>query len=157
MDNHCQIQQREITPKARKAELSCSYATRRLVLFYISAKCHRNIPKGIRVTERSRNLFQIKQRVITPKVRRPELSILYVTRHHFYQVTLKYSKGYLNYRTLTPMPTPTGSVPKTICLPPPFGRGCGGGGEGGRDIMTHQYCRCFDFISNKPNIDVSVF
>ena len=41
---------------------------------------HQNIPKGIQVTEQARNLFQIKQRVITPKERKPELSILYVTR-----------------------------------------------------------------------------
>ena len=81
MDYHCQIQEREITPKVRKAELSFLYATRRLVLFYISAKYYRNIPKGIRVTEWTQNLFQIKQRLITPKVRKPELSILYVTRH----------------------------------------------------------------------------
>ena len=46
-----------------------------LVLFYISAKYHQNIPKGIRVTKRTRNLFQIKQRVLTPKV------------------TVKYNKG----------------------------------------------------------------
>ena len=68
-------------PKVRKAELSFLYVTRCLVLFYISAKYHQNIPTGIRVTERTRNLFQIKQRVITPKVRKPELSILYATRH----------------------------------------------------------------------------
>ena len=71
----------EITPKVRKAELSFLYATCCLVLFYISAKFHHNIPKGIRVTERTRNLFQINKRVITPKVRKPELSILYATYH----------------------------------------------------------------------------
>ena len=52
-----------------------------MVLFYISAKYHQNILNGIGVTERTRNLFQIKQRVLTPKVRKPELSILYVTCH----------------------------------------------------------------------------
>ena len=67
-------------PKVRKAELSFLYATCRLVLFYIFAKYHRNIPKGIPVTERTGNLFQIKQREITSKVRKPELSILYATR-----------------------------------------------------------------------------
>ena len=83
MDYHCQIhiQQRETTPKVRKAELSILYATCHLVLFYISAKYHRNIPKGIPVTEQTRNLFQTKQREITPKVRKPELSLLYVTHH----------------------------------------------------------------------------
>ena len=72
MDNHCQTYQMEITPKVRKAELSFLYVTCRLVLFYISAKYHRNIPKGIQVTERTQNLFQIKQRVFTPKVRKAE-------------------------------------------------------------------------------------
>ena len=43
--------QREITPKARKPELSFVYATCRLVLFYISTKYHKDIPKGIRFTE----------------------------------------------------------------------------------------------------------
>ena len=47
MDNHCQILQREITPKVRKAELSFLYATLLLVLFYISTKYHKNIPKGL--------------------------------------------------------------------------------------------------------------
>ena len=51
-------------PKVRKAELSFLYATRSLVLFYSSAKYHQNIPKGILVTERTQNLFQIKQRVM---------------------------------------------------------------------------------------------
>ena len=69
-------------PKIRKAELSFLYVTRRLILFYISTKYHWNIPKGIWVTEWTQNLFQIKQRVITPNVRKPEImSILYVTRH----------------------------------------------------------------------------
>ena len=39
--------QREITPKVRKAELSFLYATRLLVLFYISTKYHKNIPKDL--------------------------------------------------------------------------------------------------------------
>ena len=37
-------------------------------LYYISTKYHRKIPKCIRVTERTGNLFQIKQSVITLKV-----------------------------------------------------------------------------------------
>ena len=68
-------------PKVRKAELSFLTMTRRLILFYISTKYHLNTPKGSRVTEGTRNLLQIKQRVITPKVRKPELSILYATHH----------------------------------------------------------------------------
>ena len=66
-------------PKVRKVELSFLYVTDCLVLFYISAKYHRNIPKGIPVTELTRNLFEIKQRVITPKVTKAELSFLYIT------------------------------------------------------------------------------
>ena len=112
-------------PKVRKAELSFLYATHLLVLFYISAKYYRNILKGIRVTERTRNLFQIKQRVITPKVRKPELSILYVTCHLvLIYISTKYHQNIpkgiqvtKRTRSFTPKPTltPMGSVPKTIC------------------------------------------
>ena len=45
-------------PKVRKAMLSFLYATRNLILFYISVKCHQNILKDIRVTERTRNQFK---------------------------------------------------------------------------------------------------
>ena len=89
-------------PKLRKAELSFLYATRHLGLFYISAKYHRNISKGIRVTEQTRNLFQIKQRVITPKLRKPVVNLVCDMSSppdlHFYQVSSKYSKGYSSYR-----------------------------------------------------------
>ena len=90
-------------PKVRKAELSLLYATRRLVLFYISAMYHQNIPKSIQVTERTRNLFQIKQRVITPKVRKSRVVNLVCDTSsrpdlHFYQVSSKYSKGYSSYK-----------------------------------------------------------
>ena len=64
-------------PKVRKAELSFLYVTHRLILFYISAKYHLNISKGNPVTEQTRNLFQTKQREITPNLRKPELSFLY--------------------------------------------------------------------------------
>ena len=67
------------TAKVRKTELQFLYATCHLVLFYISTKYHQKIPKGIGVTERTQNLFQTKQREITPKVRKPELSFLYMT------------------------------------------------------------------------------
>ena len=81
-------------PKVRKAELSFLYTTRRLVLFYISAKYHQNIPKGIPVTEQTRNLFQTNQREITPKVRKPELSFLYVTCHLvLFYISTKYHKN----------------------------------------------------------------
>ena len=68
--------------------------TRHLVLFYNSAKYHQNIQKGIPVTEQTGNLFQTKQKNITPKVRKPELSVLYTTCHLvlFYSST-KYHKN----------------------------------------------------------------
>ena len=50
--------------KTKKGKVVILVPTHHLVLFYISAKYHRNSPKGIRVTERTWNLFQIKQRVI---------------------------------------------------------------------------------------------
>ena len=89
-----QTQQREITPKVRKPVLSFLYATHYLVLFYISATYHRNIPKSIPVTEQMRNLFQTKQREVTPKVRKPELSILYATHQLvLFYISTKYHKN----------------------------------------------------------------
>ena len=55
----------EITPKLRKPELSLLYATRHLVLFYISTTCHQNMPKGIPVTEQTRNQIQTQEGEIT--------------------------------------------------------------------------------------------
>ena len=66
-------------PKVRKAELSFLYAIHCLVLFYISAKYHQNIPKCIPVTEQTGNLFQTKHREITLNVRKLELSFMYAT------------------------------------------------------------------------------
>ena len=123
-------------PKVRKAELSFLYAIRRLVFFYISTKYHQNIPKGIWVTERTRNPFQTKQKEITPKVRKPELSFLYKTRRLvLFYISIKYhqnirkgiqvtkrTRSFTLTPTPTQTPTPTGYVPKTIC-PPPFARG----------------------------------
>ena len=45
--NLFQTKQREISPKVRKPELSFLYPTRCLVLFYISTKYLKNIPKGL--------------------------------------------------------------------------------------------------------------
>ena len=74
--------------------MSFLYATCRLVLFYFSTKYHQNILKGIRVTEQTRNLFQTKQREITPKVRKPELSFLYATRPFIlFYISTKYHKN----------------------------------------------------------------
>ena len=122
---------REITSKVRKAELSFLYKTHCHVLFYISTKYHQNIPKGIRVTERTRNLFQTKQREITPKVRKPELSFLNATCHLvlFYISTKYYQnipKGFqVTELTRSFTLTPMGSVPKC--------GGEGGGGGGGHN------------------------
>ena len=124
-----------MTPKVRKAELSFLYMSCRLVLFYISTTYHKNIPKGLWLTEQTQNLFQIKQRVITPKRMKARVVNLVcdMSSHpdlHFYQVSSKYSKGIQvteRTRSFMPMPTltstPTGSVPKTICPPTHFGRG----------------------------------
>ena len=92
MEYHCQIKQREITPKVRKAELSFLNAAHYQVLFYISAKYHQNIPKGIPVSQQTRNLFQTKQREITPTVSKAELSFFLCNTSsgpvlHFYQVS----------------------------------------------------------------------
>ena len=123
----------------RKAELLLLDVKHHLVPFYISAKYHRNIPKGIPVTERTRNLFQIKQRVITPKVTKTELSILYATsRLVLFYISTKYHQNIpmgiqVTEQTRSFTPTLTGSIPKTIqktiCPTPPnptFGRGVGG-------------------------------
>ena len=67
-------------PTPTQTELSLLYATHHLVLFYISTKYHQNIPKDIPVTERSRNQIQTQEGEITPKLRKPRLSFLYVTR-----------------------------------------------------------------------------
>ena len=45
MRNLFQTKQRETTPKVTKPELSFLYVTHCLVLFYISTKYHKNIPK----------------------------------------------------------------------------------------------------------------
>ena len=94
--NLFQTKQRETTPKVSKAELSFLYETRHLVLFFISANYHWNIPKSIPVTEQTRNLFQTKQREITPKVRKPELSLLYATSHLvLFYISTQYHKNIL--------------------------------------------------------------
>ena len=80
--------------KVRKAELSFLYMTFHLVLFYISTRYHQNILVGIPVTEQTRNLFQTKQREITPKVKKPGLSFLYATRRLvLFCISTKYHKN----------------------------------------------------------------
>ena len=110
-------------------------------MFYISAKYHRNIPKGICVTEQTRNLFQIKQRVVTPKVRKAELSFLYVTRRLvLFYISTKYHQNIPKgiqvtegARSFTPTPTPMGSSQKQYDLPLWYG-----GGGGGGDIIHYN-------------------
>ena len=63
-------------PNVRKAELLFLYATRRLILFYISTKYHQNIPKCIRVTERTRNPFKNKTKGDNSKSKRARVVIL---------------------------------------------------------------------------------
>ena len=55
-----------ITPKVRKPELSILYATRRLVLIYISTKYHQSISKGIQVIERKRSFTPTPTLTLTP-------------------------------------------------------------------------------------------
>ena len=78
--NQIQTQEGEIIPKGRKPTLSFLYVTR-LVMFYISTKYHKNIPKDIWLKEQTRN-----QCIITvkynkgrecQKARKAELSFLY--------------------------------------------------------------------------------
>ena len=92
----------------------------------------KNILKGIQVTERTLNLFRTKQRKITPKVRKPVLPFLYATRLLLFYISTKYHQNipkgmqvteWTRSFMLTSTLTPTGSIPKTICPPAPFGRG----------------------------------
>ena len=109
MDNHCQTLQREITAKVRKAEVLFLYAIHRLVLFYISTKYHKNIPKGLWLTEQTRNQWIItvkynKENNTKSKKDRVVILVRDTSSYpvlHFCQVPLKYSKGYSSYRANT--------------------------------------------------------
>ena len=110
MDNHCQTQKREITPKVRKAELSFLYMTHRLVLFYVSTKYHQNTMYTIfqRVFDlqsrhkinglspsnitKGDNAKSKKGRVVNLVCDTSSGPVL-----HFCQVPSKYSKGYSSY------------------------------------------------------------
>ena len=142
MHNHCQIEQREIMPKVRKADLSFLYTTRHLVLFYISTKYHQNIPKDIQVIQSGHKIYFKRNREIIPKVRKSELSFLYMTcglvlfyiSTKYHQNIPKGIQGTEGTRSLKP--TPTGSIPKTIC-PPTLWWGGGGG-----DLYNNLYRQC---------------
>ena len=93
-----QTKQRDITPKAKKPELSFLYVTRCLVLLYISTKYHKIFQKGIQLTERTRNqciiTVKYKQKEITPKVRKAELSFLYAKHRLFlFYISTKYHQN----------------------------------------------------------------
>ena len=91
--NQIQTQDGEITPKVRKQEFSFLYATCQLILF-ISTKYHQNILKGMHVTERTWNQIKTQEGEITPKVRMPTLSFLYVTRCLvLFYISTKYHKN----------------------------------------------------------------
>ena len=80
----------------RMVELSFLYATCRLVLLYISTQYHQNIPKGLWLTEWTRNQWinTVRQREITPKERKAELSLLYITcRLVLFYISTKYHKN----------------------------------------------------------------
>ena len=97
MHNHCQIWQREITAKVKKKGrvviLVRDTWSRPFLNFY---KYHQNIPKGIRVSERTRNVFQTKQREVTPNERKPDVVLSCST--FLPSLSPKYSKGYSSYR-----------------------------------------------------------
>ena len=73
------------------------YATRRLDLFYNSAKYNQNIPLGIPVIEQTRNLFQTLSNITkgyNAKVIKVELSLLYATRRLvLFYISNKYHKN----------------------------------------------------------------
>ena len=64
-----------------KKELSFLYATHRLLLFYISTKCHQNIPKSIQVTEQTRSFTPMRS---LPKT---SYAFLHYSMKLFYWVT----------------------------------------------------------------------
>ena len=80
-----------------------------LVLFYISTKYHKNIPKGLWLTEQIRNQWIITVRHnkgSNTKSKKGRVVILARDMSsgpvlHFYQVSSKYSKGYTSYRVDT--------------------------------------------------------
>ena len=105
-----------------KKGMSFLYATRRFVIFYISTKYHQNIPKSIQITERTRNPFQTKQREITTKVRKSEMSFLYASRRLIlFYITTMYRQCILKVIQATAptfTPAPTVSVPKQYVSSP---------------------------------------
>ena len=88
-----------MTSKVRKSELSFLYATRRLVLFYLSTKYHKNVPKGINYLSHRVDMKSIsnKTKGDNSKSKKARVVILVCNTFsrpvlHFYQVLSKYSK-----------------------------------------------------------------
>ena len=86
--------------KARVVILVCNMSSRPSLHF---TKSNWNNPKGIVVTEWTWNQIQAQEGEIITKVRKSELSFLYSSCPvlHFYEVSSKYSEGYLCYRAGT--------------------------------------------------------
>ena len=151
MDNHCQIQQREITPKVRKAELLFLYATRRLVLFYISTKYHKNT-KGSLTYRADTKSFSNKTKGDNSKSKKAGVVNLVCDTSsrpdlHFYQVSSKYSKGHLSYRADKKFFADANGIrPKNNMSPPPWWWWEGGGGGGGGHNSTSQIWKFSDEI-----------
>ena len=78
--NLFQTEEGEISPKVRKPELSFLYASCHLVLFSHFYKVSSKYSSGYSFTEQTRNQIQTQEGELIPKVRKPKLSFLYVTR-----------------------------------------------------------------------------
>ena len=65
----------------QERQICHSCTRRRLVLFYISAKYHRNIPKGIPVTERIRIFFSNKTKGDNSKIKKARVINLVCEGH----------------------------------------------------------------------------
>ena len=76
------IDQREITPKLSKAELSFLCMTNRLIVLHNTMKFHLNNFNGCQLTKRTRKSIANDQREITPKISKAELWFLCMT-HRF--------------------------------------------------------------------------
>ena len=100
--------QKEITLKVWKWELSFLYATHRHDLFYITVKYHDYIPKGIQVTEQTRIWIKQHQRGENSKSNTARALIFVRDTSswpvlHNCKVSSKYSKRYSSYWADTKM------------------------------------------------------
>ena len=94
MHKHCQIKQREMMPKVKKAELSFLYMTPYLVLFYLSSKYHKN--KGYSSYRADTKSISNKTKGNNSKSKEARVVILVSDTSschvlHFYQASYKYS------------------------------------------------------------------